>query len=92
MRKVSVIIPAYNAEDTIKDAIESVPNRYDIEIIVINDGSTDTTLKVAKKALDSSGRNYTIFSKKNGGVASAVNKGLDIATGEYAVLLGADDD
>ena len=92
MRKVSVIIPAYNAEDTIKDAIESVPNRDDIEIVVINDGSTDTTLEVVKKTLDSSGRNYTIFSKKNGGVASAVNKGLDLATGEYAVLLGADDD
>lgn len=92
MTKVSVIIPAYNAEDTIRKAIYSIPKMEGkVEIIVVNDGSTDRTHEIV---------NYLwvmdvvdqLFETVNCGVAHAVNVGLDIATGEYVVLLGSDDD
>lgn len=93
MPKVTVIIPAYNAEDTIEQAIKSIPDRDDIEIIVVNDGSTDNTGGIAFNALEERQSKKTIlFYKDNGGVSSAVNFGLDEAKGEYVVLLDADDD
>lgn len=92
MKKVSVIIPVYNAEDTIKQAIGSIPNRNDIEIVIVNDGSTDETLKAIFDSIGKYDFGFTVATKPNGGVASAVNKGLDLASGEYIVLLGSDDD
>jgi len=86
--KVSVIVPVYNAEDTIKRAIESVPVRDDVETIVIDDGSTDKTREIAEKAIKGRGR---VYYKPNGGVSSALNMGLDFAKGEYVVFLGSDD-
>jgi glycosyltransferase involved in cell wall biosynthesis len=86
--KVSVIIPAYNAESTIKQAIESVPSREGVEILVVDDGSTDNTAKVARDT----DRVGLIILPENKGVASAVNCGLNYASGEYVVLLGSDDD
>ena len=90
--KVTVIIPAYNAEDTIEQAIKSIPDRDDIEIIVVNDGSTDKTADIAFNAIVERDGKCTLLNKSNGGVSSAVNCGLDKATGEYIVLLGSDDD
>lgn len=85
MNSVSVILPVYNEEKLVKKAIESVPK--DVELIVINDGSTDNTLQVLKEY-----DNIKLISyEKNKGVAYAVNRGLDKATGNYIVLLGADD-
>lgn len=89
--KVTVIIPTYNAEDTIEQAINSIPKRGDIEIIFVNDGSTDKSLDRAVKALKGYKRTCVV-DKSNGGVSSAVNAGLNEATGEYVVLLGSDDD
>lgn len=86
--KLSVIIPAYNAEETIKRAIESIPRREDIQTIVVDDGSTDKTYEVASTFPYV----FVVRSKKNKGVAAAVNTGLSLATGEYVVLLGSDDD
>lgn len=86
--KLSVIIPAYNAEETIKRTIESIPRREDIQIIVIDDGSTDKTYEVASTFPQV----FVVKLKKNKGVAAAVNTGLSLATGEYVVLLGSDDD
>lgn len=88
--KVTVIIPMFNAEDTIEQAIKSIPNRKDIEIIVIDDGSEDNSYLIAQKALK--GRKSKLIHKENGGVSSALNVGLEKASGEYMVLLGADDD
>ena len=91
--KVSVIIPCYNAENTIARSIESVPK--ECQIVFVNDGSTDESRNRAEKALMKKswpfGPDIKIVCKDNGGVASAVNTGLDIADGEYVVLLGADD-
>ena len=86
--KVSVVIPAYNAESTIEKAMKSIPERDDIEIIVVNDGSTDKTASIVR----SIGRAILVSHEENYGVASAVNTGIDNTQGEYIVLLGSDDD
>lgn len=88
--KVTVVIPAYNAEDTIAAAIESVPKRDDVEIIIVDDGSTDKTDNVLMGIVRENATVRTFGA--NRGVAAAVNAGLDLAWGEYVVLLGADDD
>lgn len=84
--KVSVIIPVWNQELLLKRAVESIPKRNDIEIIVVNDGSTDNTSRTIKE-LDVIAIEYP----KNKGVSYALNRGLEIASGEYIVLLGSDD-
>ncbi len=90
--KYSVIIPAYNSEKTIKRCIESITlqDRPDVEIIVINDGSTDETESICK-ALQSEHNNIIYISKKNGGVSSARNSGLSVATGEFVMFVDSDD-
>lgn len=90
--KYSVIIPAYNSEKTIKRCIESIelPNRPDVEIIVINDGSTDETDSVCK-ALQEKYNNLIYINKENGGVSSARNAGLSVANGEFVMFVDSDD-
>ena len=87
--KVSVLIPAFNAELYIAYAIESVLNQdyKNIEIIVINDGSTDGTMQVLAPYLD----RLTVINKKQGGIGSARNSGHQHATGKYIAWLDADD-
>lgn len=93
MYKVSVIIPVYNQEKLVIKAIESVPTRDDIEILVIDDASTDNTYKnVQDYANEHLDKNIIILSNsENKGVAYTVNKGYDNAKGLYVVLLGSDD-
>lgn len=86
--KVSVIMAAYNAEDTIQMALESIPDREDVEIIVVDDGSTDKTAQMAREF----GRARLVQHKKNYGLGKALNTGLKESTGEYVVMLDADDD
>lgn len=90
MVMISVVIPAYNAEKTIQQTIESVLNQtfQDFEIIVINDGSTDFTLDIISGINDS---RIKIFSYPNSGAAVSRNRGFDVAKGEYIALLDADD-
>lgn len=88
--KVSIIIPVYNGSDYLNEAIESAlgqdyPN---FEVIVVNDGSTD--LETEKIAL-SYGNKIQYFYKTNGGVASALNLGINKMTGEYFSWLSHDD-
>lgn len=90
--KLSVIIPAYNQEELVIKAIDSIPRRDDIEIIVIDDGSTDKTWKnlfIYQKFQNN--KIKLLRNDKNMGVAYTVNRGYDIAKGEYVVLLGSDD-
>lgn len=91
--KVSVIIPVFNQQNLIIKAIESIPKRSDIEIIVIDDGSTDRTWDNLLKYLgDNANPNFVLlYNEENMGVAYTVNKGYDNANGEYVVLLGSDD-
>ena len=89
MTKVSVIVPVYNAEDYIEKCLDSLINQSlkDIEIIVVDDGSTDDTYKVVSKYKEK----IKLIKQKNGGVASARNKGLSVAEGEYIAFVDSDD-
>lgn len=92
MIKLTVIIPVYNQEDLVLRAIRSVPCRDDIEIIVIDDCSTDGTLEVVRLYQMYSKQNIAVlYNEKNMGVGYTVNRGYDVANGEYVVLLGSDD-
>lgn len=90
MPKISVVIPAYNAELTIKETIQSVQQQTfsDFELIVINDGSTDRTLEILQSIKEPRLR---IFSYENGGLPVARNRGISNATGEFIAFLDADD-
>lgn len=90
--KVSVLIPVYNCEDYIERCINSILKQdYDnIEIIVINDGSTDNTWEVLKK-LKSKNANILTINRENKGVCETRNEILGLATGEYVMFVDADD-
>lgn len=90
MPVISVIIPAYNAEKTIAQTIESVLNQsfVDFEAIVINDGSTDLTLDILGQIEDP---RIQVFSYGNAGVSAARNRGISQAAGEFIAFLDADD-
>src|SRR5437764_13661053 len=90
MARVSVIIPAYNAAKTVGRAVDSVLAQTfaDFELIVIDDGSTDSTAEVVQSRRDQRIRCITVA---NGGVASARNRGLDLASGDLVAFLDADD-
>lgn len=92
MVKVSVIIPMYNTESYIMQCIESVTRQTysDLEILVIDDGSTDRSLEICK-ALTLYDNRIRIFKQENKGVSSARNKGLEKAAGKYIFFLDSDD-
>jgi glycosyltransferase involved in cell wall biosynthesis len=87
--RISVIIPAYNSAQSLSQAIESVLEQslQDFEIIVVDDGSTDNTLEVAR-SFQTGAR---LISQPNGGPGSARNAGINSSSGEYLVFLDADD-
>lgn len=89
---VSIIIPAYNAGKTIKSSIQSAlaQSNAEIEVIVINDGSTDDTASICQVMMQSDSR-IKLVSQENGGVASARNKGIQSASGRYIAWIDADD-
>ena len=88
----SVIIPAYNAELYIERAVLSLVEQYfsNIEIIVVNDGSTDSTLSKTNY-LAQRDKRVTVIDKLNGGVSSARNVGINNANGSYLAFLDSDD-
>lgn len=90
--KISVIIPAYNAENTIERCILSVigGGYTNIEVIVVNNGSTDDTEKIVKKLADKDNR-ILLVSQKNQGPAGSRDTGLKIATGDYIAWCDSDD-
>lgn len=88
-KKVSIIIPCYNSEKYIEECIESALNQdyNNIEVIVIDDGSTDNSLKKIKRYQNQ----IVIIEQKNQGACAARNNGLKSATGEFIKFLDADD-
>ena len=87
--KLSIIIPTFNRENKIINALDSIPRRSDIEVIVIDDASTDNTVKILKEY---KGLNLKIIQlTKNGGPGKARNFGLDIMQGEWFTFLDSDD-
>lgn len=89
--KISVIIPVYNVEKYIRQCIESVINQTlkDIEIIVVNDGTKDKSMKIIEEYI--SDRRILIINKENGGLSSARNLGMKLAKGKYIYFLDSDD-
>ena len=90
--KVSVIIPVYNVEKYVLRCLDSIVNQTysNVEIIVINDGSTDNSINVIKNKYGKNDK-LKIFNKKNGGLSSARNIGLNQATGNYILFVDSDD-
>lgn len=90
--KVSIIIPVYNVEKYIKDCLNSVilQTYNNIEIIVIDDGSTDRSYTICEEFLNQTDK-LKIYSTQNNGVSMARNLGIKIATGKYIVFLDSDD-
>lgn len=92
MAKVSIIIPFYNPGKYFKDCLNSVSNQSldDIEVICVDDGSTDGSLEYISSEFSSDSR-FKIISQANNGAGVARNKAIDIATGEFILFLDADD-
>jgi teichuronic acid biosynthesis glycosyltransferase TuaG len=90
---VSIIMPAFNAANTIEKSIESVLNQTykDWELIVINDGSTDNTNKIVKKLIKKEKRIRLITPKKNIGCTLARDEGIKSSNGRWIAFLDADD-
>ena len=90
MPLISVIIPVYNGEKTIKQTIKSVLKQTfsDFELIVINDGSQDSTLEIVSSIQD---HRLKIFSYLNAGLATSRNRGFSHSSGEFIAFLDADD-
>lgn len=86
---ISVIIPVYNCEKYLAEAIESVLSQADcnLDVVVLDDGSTDSSAEIAKQYLP----HIKYFYQPNGGLASALNLGISKAEGEHIAFLDADD-
>ena len=91
---VSVIIPAYNSERGVAKAVESLQKQTidenALEIILVNDGSTDSTAAICHE-LAGKASNIVVIDKENGGVGSARNAGIEAARGKYIAFLDSDD-
>lgn len=90
--KVSIITPAFNAEEYLRECLESVVSQTltDIEIICVNDGSTDGTLSIMKEFADRDSR-VVVIDKANAGYGAGMNDGLKVARGEYIGIVESDD-
>ena len=90
---LTIIVPAYNEETRIVRALESIPRRKDLEVLIIDDGSTDNTYEVCQKyATEHSDLDIRIIRlEKNKGLGNAKNVGYDNALGDYINQLDADD-
>lgn len=91
MPKISVVMPVYNGEKYLREAMDSILNQTfnDFEFIIINDASKDSTEEIIKSYTDD--RIIYIKNEQNLGVAGTLNRGLDIAKGEYIARMDADD-
>ena len=92
MPKVSIIIPVFNVENYLERCLKSVicQSFKDIEIIIINDGSTDKSLEICKKFAELDKR-IILINQENSGVSAARNAGINISTGKYISFVDSDD-
>ena len=92
MSNISVIIPVYKVEDTLRRCVDSVLSQTyaDYEIILVDDGSPDNSGEICDEYREKH-ENITVIHKENGGLSSARNAGLEIARGEYVMFLDSDD-
>ncbi len=92
MPKISVIVPVYNVEDYLRECLDSLcyQTLIDIEIICINDGSTDKSLEILRE-YESKNPKITVYSQENKGLSGARNTGMKHVSGEYIYFLDSDD-
>lgn len=93
MYKVSVLVPVYNTEKTLRKCMNSILNQTiiaDIEVVIVNDGSTDTSENIINEYLNKY-NNIIYFNQVNQGLGATRNKGLELAKGEYIAFLDSDD-
>ena len=90
---ISVIVPVYNVEKYIVKCLESIVNqdRRDFELLLVNDGSKDDSISLAREYLTDKDIDWKVIDKENGGLASARNAGLKQARGEYISFIESDD-
>ena len=93
MPKVSVIVPFYNVEGYIEKCLDTLVNQTleDIEIIIVNDGSTDNSKEIIEKYKKQYNDKIIYLEKQNGGLSDARNYGIPYAKGEYIAFLDSDD-
>lgn len=95
MEKIlTVVVPTYNAEKYLRDNLESfeIPElMQDIEILIVNDGSTDHSLEIAREYTERYPDTYRVITKENGGHGSGINCGIEHAKGTYFKVVDADD-
>ena len=91
LTKVSVIVPVYNVEDYLRECLDSLINQSldDIEIICVNDGSTDSSMEILKEYEDNP--KIRIYSQDNAGLSAARNTGLEHVNGQYIYFIDSDD-
>lgn len=91
-KKISVIVPIYNSSITLDRTLNSIVNQtyIDLEIILVNDGSTDNSLEICKKYVRRDNR-IIIVNQKNKGVSEARNHGIDVSTGDFISFVDSDD-
>lgn len=90
--KVSIIVPVYNVEPYLEQCLDSIAAQvYDnIEVIVVNDGSTDNSLQICKEYI-SKHEDWILIDQKNTGLSGARNAGVNVATGDYVAFIDSDD-
>lgn len=91
-KKISIIVPVYNAANTLERCVRSLTGQTytEIEIILVNDGSKDNSLELCNR-LSAEDNRVCVVNQANGGVSSARNAGLDAATGEFVMFCDSDD-
>lgn len=95
MEKIlSIAVPSYNVEQYLNKALESYADsrlEQDLEVLIVNDGSTDKTAEIAEEYVKRFPKLFKLINKENGGHGSAVNVGIDNATGKYFRIIDGDD-
>ena len=94
MKTLSISVAAYNAEKCLETCLDSLvisEIMEDIEVLIINDGSTDGTAKIAEKYVSQYPSTFVLINKENGGHGSTINTGIKAASGKYFKLVDADD-
>lgn len=92
MEKISVIVPVYMSELYLEKCLDSIVQQtyQNLEIILINDGSTDGSVAICQRYQNQDER-VKVYHKRNGGVSSSRNRALEVVTGDYIVFVDNDD-
>ncbi|WP_407307021.1 glycosyltransferase family 2 protein [Desulfosporosinus sp. SB140] len=92
IKLLSIVVPSYNSQDYLHHCLDTVvQGGQEVEVIVVDDGSTDSTAKIAREYCERFPGIVRLEQKENGGHGSAVNRGLEVATGIYFKVVDSDD-